>query len=352
MNVSLDCIIFGLQRFGGISNYWERVLEFMRESHVNRQLILPKQVLFSGYAAAEDATPSRIETLPAKVSRYLPVRARADTVFHTSYYRRPSSRVGKYVVTVYDFIYERYRSGLARQVHTRQKLASVRSADAVICISHCTREDVLQFCPTVDPANVHVVHLGVDFDTYYPEPAANEAMEDSIVLFVGQRGGYKRFDLAIEAVRQCPGMTLGIVGPGLTSQEQALLRARLGTRWSALGPVSSAQLRRLYSQAFAFIFPSDYEGFGLPVLEAMACGCPVVAAATASLPEVGGTAAMYAQEQRPEDFAQALTALQSTERRAGLIEAGLAHCRPFSWARTGTQTLAVYAGHPPRNEAR
>lgn len=345
MSVSLDCIIFGLQRFGGISNYWHCLLKFMQDRNVCGDLILPKQVLFTGFDATQGgAGHSRREALPAKLTRYLPVRTRRDSIFHTSYYRRPANRVDRYIVSVYDFIYERYRTGLPRWVHSHQKLASIRSADEVICISHTTRADVLRFCPEVDPARVHAVHLGVDFDVYFPEPQDMEGAHARTVLFVGQRGGYKRFDLAIEATRMSPDLLLGIVGPALTPQERSLLVERLGTRWSFLGAVSSAELRRLYSSAYAFMFPSDYEGFGLPVLEAMACGCPVVASSSSSLPEVGGSAAVYAAQQSPEAYARGLAALQDGSRRRSLVNAGLAHCRSFSWASTCMKTLAIYEG--------
>jgi mannosyltransferase len=345
MSVSLDCIIFGLQRFGGISNYWQCLLRFMQDRNMCGDLILPKHILFTGFDAKQvGAWHCRREALSPRLTRYLPVRTQRDSVFHTSYYRRPATRVDNYIVTVYDFIYERYRTGLPRWIHSHQKLASIRSADEVICISHSTRADVLKFCPEVDPARVHTVHLGVDFDVYFPEAQDTEGSDGRTVLFVGQRGGYKRFDLAVEAIRQSPKLLLSIVGPPLTPREQSMLVERLGLRWNFLGAVSSAQLRRLYSSAYAFVFPSDYEGFGLPVLEAMACGCPVVASSASSLPEVGGGAATYATQQLPEEYARALAALQDGSKRRSIAKAGLAHCRSFSWESTCTKTLAIYEG--------
>jgi mannosyltransferase len=247
------------------------------------------------------------------------------------------------VVSVYDFTYERYRDGLARRVHSTQKLRSIRRADRVLCISAATRRDVLQHCPDVDPAKVQVVHLGVDGDAYFPEPdpAADGAARHQ-VLFVGQRTGYKRFDLAIEALRQSPRLSLGIVGPALDDSERASLTRHLGTRWTEIGPVPSRELRRRYSSAFAFIFPSDYEGFGLPVLEAMACGCPVLAADNSSLPEVGGDAALYPSTQDAQAYAHQLQRLEGSALREQLVAAGLQRARQFPWAKTLQQTVALY----------
>jgi mannosyltransferase len=341
--VSLDCIVLGLQRFGGISNYWNRLLRYTAASGVNAPgLVLPKTVSsqeFDPRTRLERAVLD--ERLPPGLTRYLPAPMLPGTqVFHTSYYRTPRSRVHKHVVTVYDFTYERYRSGLAKHVHSWQKLNCIRRADEVLCISSATRQDVLEFCPGVDASRVHVVHLGVDTSTYFPDAASAEA--EDVVLFVGQRQGYKRFDLAVEAVARLPSLKLGIVGPSITPQEQQMLSDRLGTRWHAYGPVGSERLRRLYSESFAFIFPSDYEGFGLPVLEAMACGCPVIAAARSSLPEVGGQAALYADEQRADDYAAGLQRIFDSSVRDRLVADGLMRAQSFDWSTTFERTVGFY----------
>jgi glycosyltransferase involved in cell wall biosynthesis len=116
----------------------------------------------------------------------------------------------------------------------------------------------------------------------------------------------------------------------------------LGNRWQEFGPVSTSDLRRLYSSVFAFIFPSDYEGFGLPILEAMACGCPVVAAALSSLPEVGGTAAHYADSQTGESYASALRTLNSGAVREEAVRRGIKRVAQFDWFQTLQKTKAVY----------
>lgn len=343
--IALDCIIFGLQRFGGISNYWAKVVDYVSaDPELAGRLVLPKHLTYRDFDDTWiQRMPVRCETLDARIGRYLQVPTDSgDSVFHTSYYRLPRKQVKKYVVTVYDFTYERYRTGLARFVHTKQKLASIRRADAVLCISESTRRDVIEFCPGLDAAKLHVTHLGVDCKAFYQEPVNSLATNNQTVLFVGQRGGYKRFDLAIEAVRGSPRLTLGVVGPKLTDEERTCLRARLGTRWCEFGPVSTADLRRLYSSAFAFIFSSDYEGFGLPILEAMACGCPVVAAALSSLPEVGGAAAYYAERQSGESYASALNALDSVAVREEAVRRGKEWAAEFDWLQTLQKNKAVY----------
>lgn len=285
------------------------------------------------------------EKIPTRLARYLPCPTPfgAD-VFHTSYYRIPARRVRRYVVTVYDFTYERYRSGLARQVHSAQKALSIRAADLAICISESTRIDLLHFYPDVDPARIVCVPLAVDTLEFYPERIGKDAIGSRPrVLFVGQRGGYKRFDLAVEAVRQLPAFELGVVGPHLASEERDYLQHRLPGRWVAFELPDLSKLRRLYSSAHAFIYPSDYEGFGLPILEAMACGCPVIASNRSSFPEVAGSAALLAGEQSAECYASLIESLNDIENRAALVALGQERAKQFSWDETISQTLALYA---------
>jgi mannosyltransferase len=346
LNVTLDGIVFGLQNFGGISNYWGRLVRHMDSLQtVDSHLVIPKKIRCSEYDAIwHSKSTFTNEVISTAFSRYLDVSIdQKCDIFHSSYYRIPKFKSTRYVVTVYDFIYERYGEGFARRVHTWQKLRSIRRADAVICISHATRDDVLRCVPDVDPSRVHVVYLGVDQSVFFPEQTVHVSDIKNTVLYVGQRVAHKRFDLAVEAIAQCSELSLGIVGPPISSYEAEMLESRLHGRWHSFGPVTSSRLRELYSTAFAFICPSDYEGFGLPILEAMACGCPVVVANNSSLPEVGGQAALYAHKQSPEFFAEALTQLYNSEKDRKLaIEAGLRHVLDFSWDSTFKETLAIY----------
>lgn len=344
-SVSFDSIVFGLQEIGGISNYWSKLLNsYSHDSDILGKLILPQHVAYRDF---DNNWLRRMdvlrETLDPRIGRYLPVsKGGGSNVFHTSYYRLPFYKSQKYIVTVYDFTYERYRSGLARFIHSKQKFASIRSADAIICISESTRRDVIEFCPEIKPSKIHVIHLGVDRSDFYPDlmDASNEYKKT--VLFVGRRDGYKRFELAVDAIRQLPDLSLGIVGPLLSTYERELLNIRLGSRWLEFGPVSNKYLRQLYSSAFAFIFPSDYEGFGLPVLEAMACGCPVVTSSLSSLPEVGGDVAYYADIQTGDSYANALKNLFFADVRKNVISRGIQRASEFDWLRTLQLTKSIY----------
>lgn len=340
----MDSMIFGLQKIGGISNYWARLLSHLSsENPKATKLVLPKTIKYKTFDTnwVEHFNVKR-EFFQNNISRYMnSVGAIKSGVYHTSYYRLPKKMAGKTIVTVYDFTYERFRSGLPKIVHSVQKNRAINAADAIICISNSTKNDLLKFIPNIDPSLIHVIHLGVDLKGFFPDAPPIVDCRD-MVLFVGQRAGYKRFDLAISAIQQSPELRLGIIGPNLTNLERESLHTKLGRRWTEFGLISDERLRQLYSSAYAFLFPSDYEGFGLPVLEAMACGCPVICSKLSSLPEVGGGAALYAERQDGEAYAAGLTSLSVSCDRRRLIELGINRSKMFDWARTIDQTMGLY----------
>ena len=246
------------------------------------------------------------------------------------------------VVTVHDLSFERDASVMSRRDRTVFRLAvprSARRADRVIAVSELTKRDLVELYG-LDPEKIVVTPLAADPRF---EPDGDAAGGDPYVLFVSALQPRKDPTAAIEALSLigAGAPRIVFVGPDKGGRaETEAAAARLGVRAEFRGHVSPEELAALYRGAAALVLPSRYEGFGLPVLEAMASGTPVVATTAGALPEVAGDAAVLVEPGNPVALAGGIErALADRER---LRAAGLARAAGFSWAETARRTLEVY----------
>jgi alpha-1,3-rhamnosyl/mannosyltransferase len=230
---------------------------------------------------------------------------------------------------------------------------ALRAAQHVIAISEATRHDLLT-CYSLVSKSVSVVPLAAapTFAPVSPRAIAELCrrldLPEQYVLYVGSNKPHKNLVLLVEAWAALQPASLPLVIAGVwdtrypEAQQQAELMA-LGKTVRFLGPVAEADLPTLYTAALLFIFPSKYEGFGLPVLEAMACGTPVACSNTSCLPEVAGDAALMFDPTSVEAIADTIGCLlQDSDLRVELRERGLARAAQFSWQQTAQQTLYLY----------
>jgi glycosyltransferase involved in cell wall biosynthesis len=254
------------------------------------------------------------------------------------------------VTTVYDMIAEHHAAvGGYWAYDAARKRDAILRASRIIAISEATRADLLRFYPDVKE-RVRVIPLGADhlFPTDRPrqEPGADNRKE-KYAVFVGQRADYKNFRVVLDAMAQPAwprGTKLHIVGPPLTEPEKTLIAShRLTDRIREFGRITDAQLRDQYAGAECFIYPSRVEGFGIPVLEAQACGCPAVLSDIPAFREVAGNAAIYFDLGLAEGLAEAVAAVGEPEIRRQLVEPGLENVRRFNWKQTAEQWFEVYS---------
>jgi len=348
MNVNLDYIVFWLQRAGGISTYFYELSNYLASrSDITLQNVLQAQPCKSVYAEWLETINGSYDNRPLVFARYgkTPVADKEPGVFHSSYYRRPQSTHLANVVTVYDFTYEYFRKGVARLVHCQQKYSAIRSADIVICISEHTKKDLLRFVPDVNPDRIRVVPLAASSKftvNTSPDSPLNVCGGRPFALYVGDRRGYKRFDLAVAGVRLHKELALVIVGGQLTGTRAGLLERYLPGRWHYAGQISNDELNRFYNAAHVFLYPSEYEGFGIPVLEAMQAGCPVICSNFAALPETAGNAAILVRTPVGNAYAEALSKLDSPVTRNAMIQRGLEHAAAFTWGTCCARTFDAY----------
>ena len=304
MNVIFDNIIFSLQRFGGISVVWN---ELLQRAQADKDLNLTE-------------LDYRNERLYRRLERYrIPdYKAEKPSVFHSSYFRvLPQAGVHN-VTTVHDLTYHFYRKGLPKAVHLWEEARALKHSEAIICISENTKRDLLTFYPWVKEETIHVIYNGVS-DDFYP---IKNIEKKGYLLFIGNSSvSYKRYDIAQEVAKR-------------TGLE--LVTARNVTR---------EELNKLYNEALCLLYPSDYEGFGLPILEAQKAGCPVIAQNYSSVPEVIGKGGLLVEHSSTEKIVQQMVEkvneVQSRPMQ-GIIAAGIENAKRFSWDNTYEQTKNVY----------
>jgi len=228
-------------------------------------------------------------------------------------------------------------------------------ARAIVTVSDHTREDLLRLCPFIPAGRVFAIHNGIS-PAWKPVTCQRELEEfrqrrvlagQRFVLHVGNDNWYKNFDGLLRAFARLEHSDLLLVKVGDMGPKNAALVGKLGisNRLLHIPRASDEELRRFYSTAQALVFPSVHEGFGWPPLEAMACGCPVVASRCASLPEVCGDACIYID---PLDQVQILEAmdrvLRDSQLRAQMAAAGQAQAKKFKWETTATGMLRLLRG--------
>lgn len=336
--ITIDGIIFSLQRQGGVSVYFHKLLDYLKSQRMQATLILESPACHE--IRGGNTEPSIMRRRARILERYRTCRVPPSaSVFHSSYYRLPSVGNLPTVVTVHDFIYERFCRGPRRWTHSWQKNAAIRAAQTIICVSESTKHDLLEYAGVKHEQSVHVIHNGVS-DIF--RPLEYPTSPAPFVLYVGQRGGYKNFALALKAMAFLPDFALYCVGGGpLQPRELTGVPASVARRAKHVGFVGDGALNTLYNQAVCLVYPSSYEGFGIPVVEAMRAGCPVVSVACKAVMEVGLDALTIAEKLDPRALADAILKTVSSD-RPKVIERGLSVAQAYSWEKTHAKTLEVY----------
>jgi len=276
-------------------------------------------------------------------------------VFHPTYYNPYFLKyLGKrpYILTIYDMIHEKYPGNFdKRDLTSIRKKILAENATGIVAISESTKADIMKFLD-IESHLIQVIHLASSFNPEKnPEQIRLNGRDDfpeKYFLFVGNRSGYKNFTFLIEALfpvfKNNEKLHLICAGGGnFSDSEKELMRVMDMSSRVHIFPADDATLPYLYKNAYAFIFPSLYEGFGIPVLEAFSCSCPTVLSNTSSLPEVGGDAALYFDPVDSASMINVIEKILSDENlREDLITKGRSRSKLFSWEKTASMTKKVY----------
>ena len=256
-------------------------------------------------------------------------------IFHSSYNRVTINKNAIQVVTIHDLIHEKYYSGLRRFLHTYQKKKALKLSNHIITISYNTKRDLLKHYPFVAENKISVVYNGVSDDFF----CTNE-IHENYILYVGSRENYKNFHKVVQLLSNINKYKLVIIGSSLTKKDYNYLNYYLEDRWEIQVGISNEKLNILYNKAFALLYPSSYEGFGIPLLESMKTGCPFIAMNNSSIPEVAGEAGILLNELTYRSLSTAISEIELN--RDVIINKGFIQSKEFSWDKTFNETYFLY----------
>lgn len=349
-NIIIDNIIYSLQNSGGVSVVWyELIKRILKDSRINSKYIdYPnKDNIFRSKLDIPQKQILKPHFINPTIARYFDCKCsdiNGPFIFHSSYYRISSNPKAINITTVHDFTYEYFAKGLSKIIHCWQKHRAIRDSDYVICISENTKKDLMKFIPEFPQDKIKVIYNGVS-DDYFPLDEINDKDipfgKQNYLLFVGARGGYKNFKFLVESLKGTK-YNLVIVGPSLEEHEKELLNSNINNQWRYAGRLSNDKLNLLYNGAFAFIYPSSYEGFGIPVLEAQKAGCPVIALNASSIPEIVGDTSLLMNQLSKDELLNKLDILKDSHARKENILNGIENAKKYTWDNTYNQVINIY----------
>ena len=374
LRVVYDYQVFSWQKYGGISRYIYEVATVLAQSDDIEVKILAiayvneylknyksdnKSNLIVGFSIP-CIPKKRINELVSKFNQELSaiwLKKYPHDILHKTYYNSENIVIDprvKVVITVHDMIHEKFSQFFkSKNIFNAQdrtsaiKKEAVQQADGIICVSENTKKDLIEIL-NVEPSKISVVYHGYSLNTYDSDTLAPN-LPQPYILYVGERGGYKNFNALLQAYANSSQLSnnfyLVCFGGGVFDRETINQISALKLPEGKVIQVSGDDkfLANLYKNAALFVYPSLYEGFGMPLLEAMALNCPVACSNTSSMPEVVGEAAELFDPNQPDNIAEALqNILFSTEKARQLVELGRERIKLFSWENCAEKTKKFY----------
>jgi glycosyltransferase involved in cell wall biosynthesis len=361
MKIAFDYQIFTSQSYGGVSRYFAALARELallgEECHVVAPIYRNQYLREFGIGNIHGVGLKRFPPKTGRIFRTInhllsPIllqNIKPDIIHETYYASLSFEKKQACIVTVYDMIHEKFREQFSdRDKTSLYKQNAIKRSDHIVAISHSTKNDLCEIYD-VPSEKVTVAHLGVDNSINRDFSEQGVAAHRPYLLYVGKRKGYKNFLRMLQAVASKKQLfnTFDIVafGGGAFTVDELALISSIGFREGSVrqGRGDDRELTELYRSASAFVYPSLYEGFGLPALEAMAHDCPVVASNTSSMPEIIGDAGEFFDPYDLESMGDAIERVVFDDgRRVQLIENGRKRIGLFTWKQCALKTRDVY----------
>jgi glycosyltransferase involved in cell wall biosynthesis len=348
MRIAFSPTIFTAQKYGGISRYIVELIKGLRKDH-GVDVCVPMLFFINSYYKDchkwwqfdVSFCPKRSYKVFELINyyfQYVYFLFNKIDIYHITYYssRLCAPKQAKKVMTVYDFIHERFSSSFSYdevQSIQLQKKYLFDIVDGIISISNSTQSDLIEFYPNYKEKS-EVIYLGFE-----PSKAINKNMRENKILFVGRRESYKNFNLLLQAFANVKDKLknfelLCFSHMSFTEEENKLLRELKLEGKVELKSGDDDHLLKGYATARVFVYPSKYEGFGIPPLEAMSMGCPVISSNVSSIPEVVGEAGILIDPNSVEQLSEALLELCLNEKlQSELREKGYERLKSFTWSK-------------------
>lgn len=360
MRVTYDYQVFEWQKYGGVSRYicelathlseYEDVeVQILAIAYVNEYLKQCRPDLVVGFPIPKIQKMGKVRRAVNSSLSKLWLSQHPPDILHQTYYQplQLAPKGTKVVTNIHDMNHEKFSEFFPGYQAPKEKQESVKRADHVICISENTRKDLIEIMG-VEPQKVSVVYLGSSL-TPLKDEGFTPITDAPYLLFVGDRGGYKNFQRLLRAYASSPSLQkdfkLVCFGKDPFNLEELHLIEELKLTTGQVLRVSGDDrlLTYYYQRASLFVYPSLYEGFGLPLVEAMSVRCPIACSNTSSLPEVAGDAAEIFNPYEVESIAAALEkVLYSDGRAAELVRLGSDRAQKFTWQACAEETRRVY----------
>jgi glycosyltransferase involved in cell wall biosynthesis len=361
MRIAFDQQAFCIQEYGGVSRYFCSLITNLAEIpgveakifaplHINSYLQDVNRNLRLGIKVKVYPKTGKIIRTASKIMAIPLLQSFRPDIVHETYYSgwAWAPKGARRVITAYDMIHEHFPDLFDKNdLTTYSKKIAFTRADHIICISENTRRELLELFD-VPARKVSVVYLGIDAFESVTEDVI-KPQNSPYIMYVGRRSGYKNFDNFIRAFTSSEWLLnnfriLCFGGGAFTTAEKEMLTIN-GVKESHIKVISGddSVLASCYRNAAVFVYPSLYEGFGIPPLEAMSVGCPVVCSNTSSIPEVVGNAGEYFEPNNIDFIRSSLEkVLQSSELQADLTKKGFEQSKIFDRKKCAAETLAIY----------
>lgn len=362
MKIAFDHQTFTYQSYGGISRYYTILAdELIKQNqdvkvfagmHRNNYITDLSEGVVKGVKLNKYPPKSGrlFQWLNHGISQIQMKSWQPDIIHETYYSALPTLKTDAVrITTVHDMIHELFSDQFSSRDKTTQwKKKTFDRVDHIISISHNTKRDLIKLFG-IDESKISIVHHGVDLKAFQLPKIENQFKDQPYILYVGSRGGYKNFDGLLKACATSDVIKNKIkivsFGGGRFNTQEISKINELGFKDGFVQQVGGGDevLASLYANALCFVYPSLYEGFGLPPLEAMAAECPVVSSNTSSMPEVVNQAGIYFDPNSIDEMCTEIERVVEDETlRSKLIQLGLENIKHFSWQKCAAETLEIY----------